>query len=739
MLPLVQRLMLALDGLLRRRRRLVLVVWAVVLAASLPLAARQSDALTGGGFDAPGSQSAQVEEAIVRDFPRASGASLVAVLVPRGGARRGDVAAAVGAVTRAAARVDGVAADPAARRAALVRGRKQPGEPVLVGLRVAGGESAAIDAARELRVALGIRGGEPGRAGGGNVNVHLGGQGGLWAAFQEQAKEDVATAELRALPVIALVLLVAFGSLAAAALPLGLGFAAVIPTGAVIYGLSQWFEMSIYVTNVASMIGIGVAVDYSLFILARYRSEVRAGRSAAAARAAALQTSGVAVVFSGLTVIASIAGLFLLDATSLASMAVGAIVVVAFSVLAAATLLPVLMTLLGARVVRPGRVVRALASRRRRRRPAGEDPAGFWTRWTAAVMHRPVRSVLGASAVLLLLAAPALDLKMGNSGLRQLDADHELRDGVRAAASVTGPGGLGPVPVVAELARGGAGDPANRRALRELRAAVAGDPLVASVSLPLPAQDDRSALLTAVLRADPESAAARAGIERLRRDLAAAAGPRVAAVRVGGTTAALVDFDDLITGSMWKIFLFVLALSFCVLLVGLRSVVLPLKAVLMNLLSVAAAYGVLVAVFQWGWLEFLGLEPAPFVDTITPPLVLAIAFGLSMDYEVFLLTRIRERYAATGDTRRAVAEGLAGSARTITSAALIMVAVFLAFMSAGLPSVQRLGLATAVAVAVDATIVRLVLVPAAMELLGAWNWWLPRPLARVLPAARLEH
>jgi RND superfamily putative drug exporter len=213
----------------------------------------------------------------------------------------------------------------------------------------------------------------------------------------------------------------------------------------------------------------------------------------------------------------------------------------------------------------------------------------------------------------------------------------------------------------------------------------------------------------------------------------------VARVDVGGATAFNRDFIDLISGSLWKILLFVLAFSYLVLMVLLRSVLLPLKAVLMNLLSVAAAYGVLVMVFQYGWLDgVLGFDHLGYVNAITPPFLLAIVFGLSMDYEVFLLTRIRERYAATGDTRSAVAEGLAASARTITSAAAIMVAVFAVFAMTGVPSIKEIGLGLSVAIALDATLVRLVLVPATMEIMGRWNWWLPRPLERVLPHADFE-
>jgi RND superfamily putative drug exporter len=228
-------------------------------------------------------------------------------------------------------------------------------------------------------------------------------------------------------------------------------------------------------------------------------------------------------------------------------------------------------------------------------------------------------------------------------------------------------------------------------------------------------------------------------VQRLRGALPATAAAQRLALDVGGSTGALKDFNRKVSGSMWLIVLFVLALSYVVLLVLLRSAILPLKAVLMNLLSVSAAYGVIVAVFQWGWADgVFGFQSLGHIDTITPPLVLAVVFGLSMDYEVFLLSRIRERHAGGADTRSAVAGGLASSARTITSAALIMVAVFATFVATGVPSIQQIGLGTAVAIAVDATIVRLVLVPAAMAVLGEWNWWLPRPLQRLLPRAEFD-
>ncbi|HEX8207591.1 MAG TPA: MMPL family transporter [Solirubrobacteraceae bacterium] len=692
--------MLRLDAFLRRHRAVVVGVWLLALLAAIPFAAKQSDHLTGGGFGVPGSQSKTVEDRLKRDFPGSDRTSLAAVLRPEKGATKKDLRAALERLDRATEEVPRVALAEKVRRAAEARAGDRP---LVVPLAAAVSDRDATDVAHDLREAIAAGEVED------RVALHLVGQGALWSALQETAKEDVEVAERRGFPIVALVLLAVFGSFAAAVLPLALGAGAVIVTGALIYFLSLATEMSVFVTNMASMVGIGVAVDYSLFVLARYREEVRAGRPPEEARGVALATSGLAVIFSGLTVIASLAGLFLVNTTALRSMAIGAIVVVSVAMLAAATLLPVLISLLGKRAWAPGGFVGNLLSRRRVRanRPHHET---FWGRWTNAVMGRPVLAVLGATVVLLALAAPALDLGTQNGALRQLDETHETRLGFEAAASVSGKGDATPVKVVTNTT--------DRGRLDELRKQLLRDSAVKSVAPPVTAKDDRSSLLLARLDTDGESDRAVATVERLRRNVGDG-------VLVGGTTATLADFHDLVSGSMPKIVLFVLGLSFLVLLILLRSVVLPLKAVAMNLLSVGAAYGVLSLAFDE-------------VDTITPPLVLAVVFGLSMDYEVFLLTRIRERWMATGDTARAVAEGLATSAKTITSAALIMVAVFLVFVGTGLPSIQQIGLGCAVAIAVDATIVRLVLVPAAMELLGQWNWWLPKPLARVLPEVAVE-
>ena len=731
----MQAAMDRLDGFTRRHGRLVALAWLVLLVAAIPFAARQTEHLTSGGFEVPGSGSAAVERGLSA-FDGAQRAQLAVVLARKPGSDAAGVKAAIEHVRAGALKVDHVSLSTAAAQAAAKRADQAP--VTVLPLRISGTQNDAADAASDLRKELDI-GGEGATVE--NVELHLVGQQALWAGMQDLAKEDLASAEQVGFPIVLLILLAVFGSLAAAALPLVLGFASVVITGAAIFFLSQATDMSVFVTNVASMIGIGVAVDYSLFVLARYREEIGAGASREDARRTAMRTSGIAVAFSGVTVMVALAGLFLIDAATIRSMAMGAIIVVAVSVLAATTLLPVLMSMFGRRAYSRGRVAivgglvfRGL--RNMRRRPGSTHPsrerAPFWERWAQGVMRHPVVAAGLSAAVLLAIAIPALSLQFGDGALRQFPAGNETRVGAELAAKATGPGAAGPTQVLVTAEQGKIGADAIDRFTGELRR----DPEAASVSAPRLSRGGQAALITVAPKHDPESPAARALVSRLRAEPGAVPGARV---EVGGSTAQVEDFKDLVSGSMWKILLFVLAFSYLVLLVLLRSVLLPLKAVLVNLLSVAAAYGVLVAVFQWGWFDsLLGFHHLGYVNTLTPPFLLAIVFGLSMDYEVFLLTRIRERYDATGDTRKAVGEGLAGSARTISSAALIMVAVFSVFAFTGVPSVKEIGVGLAVAIALDATLVRLVLVPAVMELMGKWNWWLPAPLARVLPRADFE-
>jgi RND superfamily putative drug exporter len=722
-----------LAQFLGRRRRWVVAAWVLIVLLALPFASKQTEHLTGGGFDVPGSQSMKVSEAVQDQFgSQADGISVVLKAVP--GATAAERDAAVARVRKEVATLEDVTLPPAV--AAGARRRLRQTDVVLVPLRSDLTSDELIDPAKTLREDLG-----PGDAAGG-VTPYLVGQPTIWAGMQEISKEDLAKAEKSGFPIVALILLIVFGSLAAAALPLALGFVSVLVTGALIYFISLQTNTSVFVTNMASMIGIGVAVDYSLFILARYREEREAGREKGEARARALSTSGLAVTFSGMAVIISLAGLWMVDNQALRSMALGAMTVVAVSILTATTLLPALIAMLGDRVLPGGVVGRVEAFFRRRfyRRRTAEQAAAeqnrFWRAWTARVMARPWTAVIGVTAVLLFLASPLLSLQTGTEALSQFPKDSDVRVGSELASAQLG-GGTDPVQVVAAF--DGAPTPADKAAVVGFRRELAGTQGVSAVGAPAFSGDE--VMIQATPRAGSESDAAMTLVDRLRDTVVpGSALARQAEVNVGGETARSHDVRDQIGGSMWKIILFVLALSFIVLMVMLRSLLLPLKAVLMNLLSIGAAFGVLVAIFQWGWLDgFLGFESQGALDTINVPLIFAVVFGLSMDYEVFLMSRIRERYMAHGDNERAVAEGLSSSARTISSAALIMSAVFAVFVLTGVPSIKELGLGCAVAIALDATLVRLILVPAAMKLMGRWNWWMPSWLDRALPDLSFEH
>jgi RND superfamily putative drug exporter len=661
------------------RRRVVVAVWLALLGAGGWFTLHQTDHLSGGGWEVPGSDSVRVSR-LLDDFPGVTPPAFTVLVTgaePRAVRRR------------LAAVLPELRADPALR----------PGEPrLLAGGRAAlvpiaypKGTSKAIDEATALRHRLVQTSAA--------TRTRVLGEPAIWSNFQEVSKQQLARGEALGFPLILLILLAAFGTVAAAVAPLALGFASVFLAGAAVYWLSRAGELSIYVTNMASMIGIGVAVDYSLFVVSRYRGELRAGAEPREALARALSTSGKAVAFSGATVAVSLSGLFAVDVNGIRSLAVGAIVVVCISVLAALTLLPALLAAAGARV-----------DRLRLRLPwsdGGEAGGRFWTSWAERVMRRPVPFLAAGAAVLLLLASPLLALQTFNRGLNELPASSEVRAATERAMALAGPGFAAPVHVVLPRA-------AAPSAIRRL-AAVRG---VVAVSPPARSRDGSRVLVDARIAAQPESTVARRIVDRIR----AAAGPQAL---VGGSTVFDRDVERAVVGGLWKILVVILGASYVVLLLLLRSAILPLKAVLMNLLSVGAAYGVLVAVFQWGWLDWTGYASPGYVDTIVPALVLAVTFGLSMDYEVFLLTRIRERWLEHGDNERAVTEGLVRSARTITSAAAVMVAVFAAFSLAGAPALKELGVGLGVAVLLDATLVRLVVVPAAMRLLGRWNWWLP--------------
>jgi uncharacterized membrane protein YdfJ with MMPL/SSD domain len=539
----------------------------------------------------------------------------------------------------------------------------------------------------------------------------------------------------------AIVLLIAFGSFLAMGLPV---LTAVFGIGsglALIALLGHVFPAPSFSPIIASMIGLGVGVDYALFIVTRFREYLRAGVAPAEATERAMRTAGRSVLTAGTTVVIGVLGLLVLRQPLMNGVAVAAAATVAMTVLAALTLLPALLGFTGTRLARPSRF-RVPGLRRRPQKikninkgavpgAAGRPAAGRQhpaERWAGVISRHPARAALAAVAVIAVLAVPALSLTLNMPDESAQAAGTMGRASYETMAEGFGPGFGAPL-IVAAAGR----DPAAGGAA--LERAVAGTPGVAHVTPPVVSQDGRAVMLIAYPATSEQDPATNALANRLSDQVLprATAGTGLTAY-LTGPNAGNVTFANAITARMPWLIGVVIGLSMLLLLVVFRSIAVAIKAAVMNLLSIVAAYGVLVAVTQWGWgHQLFGFPEKIPVTTWVPMFLFVILFGLSMDYEVFLLSRIKEEYDRTGDNTASVARGLAQTARVISAAAAIMVVVFLSFVLGADVSVKQIGLGLAVAVLVDATLVRLVLVPAIMELLGRANWWLPGWLDRILP------
>jgi putative drug exporter of the RND superfamily len=624
---------------------------------------------------------------------------------------------------------------------------------------------APSDATFEETVAIGddIRAAMPVAEG---LRIELGGQ-----AF---AEFEVPSSEALGIGFAIIILIIAFGSVLAMGLPIGVALAGIV-SGSIITGLlSQVVDMPDFTSTIGIMIGLGVGIDYALFIVTRFRENLHKGHSIEDSTLIAMNTAGRAVVFAGSTVVISLLGLLIMQLGFISGMAIGMAVVVALTLLASLTLLPALLGFAGERieltrrrgliaagliavaligvglgipalivVTLPVAAVVLLASfavsslrkpvLQRAPRPLRETLS---YRWSRVIQHRPWTAVLLGAAALIALALPIFGLRLGFSDEGNYPEDTTTRQAYDMLAEGFGPGFNGPLSLASEVPPGT--DPA---ALQAVTDAIAADPGVAFVSDPI--TNDESAPTAVLWRVTPTTAPQDAAttdlVDRLRDDvLPAATSGSGLDVAVAGGVAIGVDFTDYLSERLPYFFAAVLGLSFLLLMVVFRSLLVPLKAVVMNLLSIGAAYGVVVAVFQWGWGgALLEIEGAP-IEPFVPMMLFAIVFGLSMDYEVFLLSRVREEWDRTGDSRLSVADGLASTARVITAAAAIMVVVFGSFMGESDRVVKLFGLGLSVAVLIDATIVRLLLVPATMELLGDRNWWIPRWLDRILPRVHIE-
>ncbi len=537
------------------------------------------------------------------------------------------------------------------------------------------------------------------------------------ADFGQLSQDDLRTGELFfGGPAALIILLVVFGAVVAGVLPLVLAMGSIVVALALTALVGQAFPLSMFTVNMLIGMGLALGIDYSLFVLSRFREERNEGREKLDAIAAAASTASRAVLFSGIAFVLAMTGMLLVPSTILRSLATGAILVAIVSIVAALTLLPAVLSLLGDRV-------NALRIPFFGRAATGRSESRFWGSIVRAVMRRPVVSLALAAGLLVALAVPAFTLEVGSAGPSTLPDRFESKQGFLLLDQEFPDSGVDPVEIAVA---GDVGSPGVRAAIERLEAETGREPIFGQPAVDFN-EAGNLARITLPIGGDSVAEQATSAVRALRTDVVPDAFADVEAeVAVGGATAEEIDYHDTMGSWLPIVFVFVLGLSFVLLTIAFRSVVVAAKAIVMNLLSVGAAYGLLVLVFVHGiGNELLGFQQADAVEAWVPLFLFAVLFGLSMDYQVFLLSRIRERYSQTGDNDRAVAFGVGSTARLITGAALIIIAVFWGFAMGDLIMFQQMGFGVAVALLIDATIVRSVLVPATMKLLGRRNWYLP--------------
>ncbi|UGS38899.1 Membrane protein YdfJ [Capillimicrobium parvum] len=693
------------------RRRWIVLICCLMAVVGLGLAAGALGTRTSDNFALPGTGSQRAQDLLVDHFPAATKASSPVVFAAaEGRVDRGANRAAVDGALKDLRAADDVAdvSDPFTPATVSRDGRiayatvTLDGEPQDLTHAAADDIVAATDAARsQLTVAVG----------------------GIVGQQAEAQVED--PSEAIGLAIAVIVLLVTFGSVVSMGLPLLTGLIGLGAGLSLVTVLGHLITVPTIGPTLGTMIGLGVGIDYALFLITRHRQNLAAGMTVAESIPRTVATSGNAVVFAGGTVVVALCSLALTGIPIVSSLGYSAAIVVAIAVLAAIVLLPCLMALVGTKI----NALPIPGLHRRAQRAQQREGVHGWARWARAVADRPWPALIAGLAILVALMIPVFSLHLGQADNGTAAKGSEQRVAFDLLSEGFGPGSNGPLLVAVP----GAPQEAD---LTRLAAALTGADGVASVSPPIPAQDGQAALLTVTPTTAPGDLATEALVRRLRNDVIA---PTGIDAQVGGQTAAGVDLAAEISDRLPLVIAFVLALSFLLLLLAFRSIVLPIKAAVMNLLSIGAAYGVVTLVFQEGFgISLIGLsDPVPIVSFV-PLMMFAILFGLSMDYEVFLLSACHERWIETHDPRTAVVDGIASTGRVITSAALIMVSVFAAFVGNADPTVKQFGLGMAVAVAVDATVVRCLLVPAVMILLGRSSWWLPAWLDRRLPHVSVE-
>jgi RND superfamily putative drug exporter len=711
--------------------RWVVVVGWIVAAVGILAVSQSVGKKTASSFTLPGTGSQQAVDLLSSRFPAQAGDADQIVFHAKPGTLSGaaDRAAIGTMLARVAAlpHVTGVVSPYAAGQHAISRDGTIAFATVSFDERANALPKAAVD--RVITTAESAR--SPA------LDVQLGGQ-----AIEQAQQASLGFATVVGILAAIVILLISFGSFSAMGLPIA---AALLGLGAGIGTItlaSHIVDMPSFASELALMIGLGVGIDYALFIVTRFRENYRAnGGDVAPAIEAALDTSGRAVLFAGATVVIALLGMFALGVSLLSGAAVAASIGVVLVLAASLTLLPALLSLIGPRVGRVGRRQarrEARAAGGRARAAGGRAPAagggGFWLRWVQSVQRRPTLVAITATALMLVLAAPALGIRLASSDAGNDPATQTTRIAYDLLAKGFGPGFNGPLQVAVALPQ--AHDAA---ALTQLGHALGATPGIASVTPPRLNAAGTAAAVVVYPTTSPQSAQTSNLVARLRGSVVPPVERSTGAhMYVGGATAAQVDFSHVLASKLPLFLAVVIALAALLLLLVFRSLVIPVQAAVMNLLSIGASLGIITAVFEKGWLGGLfGAQRGP-IDAFIPVLAFAIVFGLSMDYEVFLISRVHEEWQSRRDASAAVREGIARTGRVITAAAAVMVAVFAAFAISGDRVLAMFGLVMASAVLLDALVVRMVLLPAVLQLLGRAAWWMPKWLDRWLPRLSIE-
>jgi putative drug exporter of the RND superfamily len=697
-----------------RRRWRVLAVWVVFLVA-VSVFSSAAGGVFRNEFSLRGSESKEASDFLEeRGFPSRAGFSGQIVFTSDRGVEDPEVAQAMeqlfARVERTVPRTQVVSPyEPAAARQISENSRIAYAEVNLADRPDADFRSAADEIkaeAEDVKV--------PG------LQVELGGE-----LFGDQ---ELPASEAIGILLAIIVLLIAFGSVLAAGLPILTALFGIGTGIALVQLTANGLTMPDFTTQAVAMIGIGVGIDYALLIVTRYRQALRDGHQPESAVALAADTAGRSVVFAGTTVVIAVLGMLLINVPAVQGLAVGISLGVLMTMLAAITLLPAVLGFVGHNIDKLGLP--------HKKRAEGEVRESFWYRWSRFLQRRPWPAAIAGLVILVLLALPVLSMRLAFADAGNRPTSDTTRRAYDLLVDGFGPGFNGPMILAIDMPVGQQ-DAATVEQLSQRLQTTRG---VAFATPPRTNDAGNAAIVQVFPNSSPQSEETANLVDRLREDVI----PPVTQgtdvdVKVGGLTAGATDYSNY-TAERLPVFIgLVLLLSFVLLMVVFRSLLVPLKAVIMNLLSIGAAYGVIVAVFQWGWgKDLIGVAESGPVEAWAPMMLFAIVFGLSMDYEVFLLSRMKEEYDHTGNNATAVADGLAATARVITAAALIMILVFSAFVLGDDRAIKLFGFGLAVAVFLDATIVRLILVPATMELLGDWNWWMPKWLDRILPTVHVE-